>query len=364
VNPKQTCRVLVIAAILVSGIVVSRADAVVIRGGDILVVDFVTDNVVHIDPVTGAQTSISSGGVFLSLFGVGLDTNGLLYVVDRDAFNITNQGSGGVIRVDPATGQQTVVSVRDNLESPMGMAVEANGDVVAASFFGDSIVRVDPATGAQSLVATNGLLSGPIGLVVETNGNLLVADSDAPAVLRVDPASGAQVSVSQAGLFNQPSGVAVEADGHIVVADIGAGSLFRIDPATGAQSVVTAALTLPFGVAVEADGSLLVTDHDTGFGPGRVVRVDPVTGVATVLSSGNLLAFPTGIFVVPAGFNLLGDFDGDGDVDLADYAFFAGCQTLPGGGVLAGCDATDIDSDGDTDLADFAGFTVAFTGAL
>jgi len=61
---------------------------------------------------------------------------------------------------------------------------------------------------------------------------------------------------------------------------------------------------------------------------------------------------------------LPGDFDGDGDVDLADYAFFAGCQTPPGGGVLAGCDATDIDGDGDTDLADFTGFTVAFTGAL
>lgn len=45
----------------------------------------------------------------------------------------------------------------------------------------------------------------------------------------------------------------------------------------------------------------------------------------------------------------LGDFDGDGDVDLEDYFFFRWCG--------------DLDGDGDFDLADFAVWQNIFTGA-
>ena len=64
-----------------------------------------------------------------------------------------------------------------------------------------------------------------------------------------------------------------------------------------------------------------------------------------------------------------GDLDGDGDVDLADFATFALCYA--GAGVTApppGCapawfDAADLDQDHDTDLADFATFAMNYGGA-
>lgn len=55
-----------------------------------------------------------------------------------------------------------------------------------------------------------------------------------------------------------------------------------------------------------------------------------------------------------------GDFDGDGDVDLADYAEFPGCMGGPGVGFAAGCEAFDFDLDTDVDAGDFAGFQLAF----
>jgi len=60
-----------------------------------------------------------------------------------------------------------------------------------------------------------------------------------------------------------------------------------------------------------------------------------------------------------------GDFDGDGDVDLSDFAVFAQCfggANLPvSPGCPAGADA-DFDDDGDCDLGDFAVFAQNFTG--
>lgn len=63
---------------------------------------------------------------------------------------------------------------------------------------------------------------------------------------------------------------------------------------------------------------------------------------------------------------LMADFDGDGDVDLADFATFTQCFggsfNPPAATCPAGVDA-DLDNDGDVDLADFALFTQQFTGA-
>ena len=58
-----------------------------------------------------------------------------------------------------------------------------------------------------------------------------------------------------------------------------------------------------------------------------------------------------------------GDFDGDGHIDLVDFAQWEACVTGPEIGPVAGCCALfDFDEDQDVDHRDFAAFQTAFTG--
>ena len=63
-----------------------------------------------------------------------------------------------------------------------------------------------------------------------------------------------------------------------------------------------------------------------------------------------------GTFVLTGGFwfgIMRGDCDQDGDVDLDDFAQFAGCLDGPGGGLEPGCGCFDFNTSGHVDLADF-----------
>jgi hypothetical protein len=71
------------------------------------------------------------------------------------------------------------------------------------------------------------------------------------------------------------------------------------------------------------------------------------------------------IYALLAEMGVPGDFDGDGDVDLDDYAAYVGCVTGPAaGGVTPDCETFDFNLDNDVDLCDFAQFQKAFTGSV
>jgi formylglycine-generating enzyme required for sulfatase activity len=59
-----------------------------------------------------------------------------------------------------------------------------------------------------------------------------------------------------------------------------------------------------------------------------------------------------------------GDYNGDGMVDLADYAEFPECLRGPGEDLGTGCEVFDFDGDRDVDLVDFAGFQGVFGTAV
>jgi DNA-binding beta-propeller fold protein YncE len=137
--------------------------------------------VVAVNPQTGKQTLVTSnyyskqhGGqaLFADPRAMVRAPNGDLYIVDDRAINDSRYHASDtkVIKVDPKTGRQTLIS--NNAKSlkaggkalfyrPYGIAFQANGQLLVDD--GQRLLRVNPKTGAQSLVTTG--LGNAIGIV-------------------------------------------------------------------------------------------------------------------------------------------------------------------------------------------------------
>jgi glucose/arabinose dehydrogenase len=60
---------------------------------------------------------------------------------------------------------------------------------------------------------------------------------------------------------------------------------------------------------------------------------------------------------------ILGDFDGDGDVDMSDFGYLQRCYTGSGSAAVPECAAAQLDEDADVDQNDFGLFQACISGA-
>ena len=259
---------------------------------------------IAVDPATGHQTALATGGNFVDPSGVAITMSGTIVVSDRGAF-----GDGGLIAVDPGNGQQTKLSASTDFHRPMGMAADSNGQVVVA-YLGagegvGKIMRVNLVDGLFHAVAPTVAFMNPADVAIDQSGNVWVADLDTSGadsrLHRID--AGGTDSVFA---HNEPPGanyvgVTAAAQDHILVASQdfhAAGSVLRFGPVpVGGQHLAATVsqggeLASPFGIAVEGNGAILVVDAING-----VIRIDRSTGTQTTVSSGGMFAGPLAITV-------------------------------------------------------------------
>ena len=263
---------------------------------------------IKVDPNTGEQTVISSGGNLIQPFDVAFDARGQIIVSDTGLCCT-------LIRVDPETGRQTVITdnSRGTLGVPFGIAVARDGDVLVAN--AQAIVRVDPVNGQAQTVSSGGCFRYPLGIAVAQNGDLFVANVAFPGeIVRVNPRNGAQTILSRGGYLKNPQAIAIQGD-DIYVTDVatpdgnfGVGRVIHVDARTGTQTVVSESgyLVGPVGIAVDEGGQIIVGDPYTinpeslNLFDGGIIRIDPLTGVQTLIARGRgSFLNPRGLAVVP-----------------------------------------------------------------
>jgi sugar lactone lactonase YvrE len=242
--------------------------------GDLLVPDLIANQLVRIAP-DGSRTVVSSATVgtgppISAPSAVLVDSDGSILMTNADPF---------VLRIDPVTGNRTAVSSTILGTGPtfshlIGIARSADGTLIVAdpSAFGSpfGLYRIDPATGNRTVIASAAVGTGPamspVDIAFAASGELIVSNSATlslgpggivttpGSVMRVDPATGNRTILSSnevgtGSALIDPAGFQLEPDGDILLADAGsgppdpspaAGRIFRIDPATGNRTVVSA----------------------------------------------------------------------------------------------------------------------------
>ncbi|PYS26051.1 MAG: hypothetical protein DMG11_21375, partial [Acidobacteria bacterium] len=195
--------------------------------------------------------------------------------------------------------------------------VEANGTIVATDRI-KGIVRVDPATGGQTLLSAATASNDFFGIARDNNGDFIVADSGLNSdkvllvppgipgrIIRIDKTTGAQSVIAQGGNIVHPYGVAIDPlDLSIVVSDMasfgGQGAIIRMDSLGGNQQVVwgpasaspqvpqSAPFNCPMGIAVENTGNVLATVFSYfayGCSNPGIFRVDLINHVQVTVSA-------------------------------------------------------------------------------
>ena len=201
-----------------------------LRPGEILVADSgwivppEDGAIIRVDPVTGDRTLLTGRGVGLgpalhSPSAVWVDKAGTIYVADEVplAGDVTH---GVIYSVDPLTGDRAEVSGpnRGSGASAAGPLARFNGITTApdgalfATYrelepgvgFHGAVMRIDPASGNRTLVssdmATPGpTLRAPMGIVMNGLGDLFVAANGIGGVVQIDLETGERSLVSGSG---------------------------------------------------------------------------------------------------------------------------------------------------------------------
>ncbi len=249
------------------------------------------------DGVRGMRNGPVAQARFDDPYGVAMAEDGTLYVADAgDNNRIRRIGSDGAVTTLAgfeegfADGDGTAA----RFDTPSGLAVDRAGNLYVADTGNHAIRKVTPlgvvstlagtgAAGFHDGAAAQAQFNGPIGVAVDAHGNVYVADTYNARIRRID-AQG-QVSTLAGGerpgdadgagaqaRFDTPTALAVDEGGIVWVADSRNNTLRRIAPdgaVTTPWYALREVLHRPMSLALTHDGLFYVGEMSSG----RVIQV-------------------------------------------------------------------------------------------
>lgn len=305
-----------------------------LTSGDFRVWKLGTDGFLNVIAGDGQESYSGDGGPAAiaqvnAPAGMAVDSKGNVYFADTDNNRIRMISRNGTVTTVAGFGEAGYAGDGERataalLNHPMGVAVDAYGDIFIADT-GNSRIRQIDVTGTITTVAGNGnaglfgdggdalhaAIHAPRSVAVDPAGNLYIADTldNRIRIVTTDgiintfagkgKGFGGDGGAAVDALFNFPSSVALDGSGNVYVADQGNSRVRKIStsgtittvagadnglPGDGIQAT-SAQLGSPQGVAVDQAGNLYISD-----GSLNLVR-KVVNGVITTIAGTGLCCY-------------------------------------------------------------------------
>ncbi len=305
----------------------------------------------------------------------GLRTAATLVVmiigIGAGTFMLREAATAQVIGARKGYGGDNGPAIQAALNNPGGIVVAASGDVYFADSNNHVIRRIDPRNNITTVVgnnarglgfsgdfgpATDAQLNTPDGIAIAPDGDLIVVDSHNDRLRRVDRETQVITTIAGSGqtgydgddkpaieaALNTPGGIAAAPNGDIFIADTLNYRVRMVDHATGFIHTVAgdgtpgpddgpvgdggpalaAQLNMPSDVAIAPSGDIYVTDMHHQ----RVRRIDARTRVITTVAgngrwghSGDGGPAVNATLAGPAGIDVVADADGKLTLFIADF---------------------------------------------
>jgi hypothetical protein len=270
--------------------------------------------------------------------GVAFDASGNIYIAEYSNYRIRRVTTSGIITTFAGSatqgfggdgGQATGAA----LQSPNGIATDVSGNIYFSDEGNQRIRKITASSGIINTIAgngghtysgdggqaTNAELWDPVGVAIDASGNVYIADFGDHRIRKITVSTGIINTIAGNGANGytgdtgpatsaelcNPDGVAFDASGNIYISDqcdnirkimVSTGIINTIAGSTqgfsgDAGQATSAQLNNPMGVTVDASGNIYIAD----FFNQRIRRVNT-----------------SGIISTFAGSSLTGGFSGDG----------------------------------------------------
>ncbi len=224
--------------------------------------------------------------------GVAINASGDIIVADAENHRIRRISPEGMVSTIAGGSEQGSVNatgINARFNRPSDVAINASGDIIVADRGNHRIRRIDSdnavttiagsSAGFVNATGSNAQFNSPRGVAVEANGNIIVADQSNQRIRRINSsnavttiAGGAnQDLIDGAGnnaRFSNPRDVVIDAGGNIIVADtnndsirsISSDNMVRTIAIDSANFIGGGEFGRPRAVAIDNMGDIIVAD--------------------------------------------------------------------------------------------------------